>query len=203
MVRADRLEPKVKAALLEVVRNPECVFEEMARRMDGEDSALDRSIASLKGQVRKMSAEIQRVTLREAQGFIRESDFEEMIGPLNLGRDQLEEELALLLRQKGDIEDLGRVKEAMRTAFTRYSDALDDLDGAGLTTLLRLLRVRVTILPGRRVLVTGVIDAGLLTIGQTWACTSNWRYTVVIRSKPSQWPRRRKNSSRRKGKDSK
>ena len=169
MVRADRLEPKVKAALLEVVRNPECVFEEMARRMEGEDSDLDRAIASLKGQLRTKTKDIQTLTYQRTQRHIRQSDYEALLGPLNLGRDRLEEELALLSQQKGDIDDLGRVREAMRTAFTRYSDALDDLDGAGLTTLLRLLQVRVTIMPGRRVLVTGVIDAGLLTIAQTWA----------------------------------
>ena len=148
--------------------------------MDGEDSALERGISALKGQLRKKDREIQTLTVQRAKGLIRQSMFEKLLAPMNLGRDQLEEELALLLRQKGDIEDLGRVEEAIRTAFMRYSDALDDLDGAGLTTLLRLLQVRMTILPGRRVLVTGVIDAGLLTIEQTLASLSGGKYSFVI-----------------------
>ena len=87
-------------------------------------------------------------------------------------------------------------------ALARYADSLNQPDQEGLQRLMRLLNIQVVMTPGR-VLVTGLLDPSLFTIGRTLACPLNWRYTVVIRPKHGQWPRKRRNSRRHNEKDSK
>lgn len=77
--------------------------------------------------------------------------------------------------------------------LAKYADSLNQPDQEGLQRLMRLLNIQVVMIPGR-VLVTGLLDPSLFTIGRTLESTSNWRYTVVLKPKADEWPPSRKKS---------
>ena len=197
-VRAYILEPKVDFHLREVVRNPAGILEGIRKGLSGEDPGRERRISTLEEQLRKQRLEVDRLTIQWVKENIDEDTYERLLAPMRVGTERVKEDLALLLREKRDVEDFSRIEEAMGAVLSRYRENLHNLGRKSLEALMRLLGVRLTMMPGKRVLVTGVIDPGLLTIGRTSACSPNWDYTVILKPNPSKWPAVKPRSGRRK-----
>ena len=167
-VRADKLEPAVRKSLEEMVRAPEGIVAELRREASGDSSRLDQRIADLERKLRKQDLEFDTLTLQVSSGRIDQERFDRLSSPMRNGIERLKEEIRLLARQKADIEKWSGVEERVRLSLARYADSLGDLDREGLRRLMLLLDVQLVLTPGQ-VLVTGVLDPSLFTIGQTLA----------------------------------
>ena len=127
--RADKLEPVVVEHIRAVVENPEGVLEGMRRDMAGDGAGLGRRIGALKGQLRKKEIEADTLTLQRSKGLIRQGAYERLLAPMNLVLERLENEVALLIQQKGEMENKELYEEQVRAVLMRYRANLDNLDG--------------------------------------------------------------------------
>ena len=134
--------------------------------------------------------------MKDVRGEIDKRAFKNLLAPIVNLRLQLEEDLELLNRQMALIEGFDNLQTQAEALCRQYSDRLDELGREDRLRLFRLLNVRLTRSP-RRVSVTGILDPTLFTTERTWACVSNWRYTVVLRPNPGEWPPNGKSSGRR------
>ncbi len=186
-LRADKLEPVVDKFVEEAVRNPDGFLEVIRRETSDGGAKLERRVAGKKRELKKKQDEADGLTLQVAKKLIKQARYERLMAPLNVVIERLEEELALLVSQKGAAENLEAFEKQVRATFLQYKEGLSTLDKEGRQQLMRLLNVRVTCYRGR-VLVTGVLDPSLFTTERTWACSSNWAYTVVLKPRPGDWP---------------
>ena len=129
---------------------------------------MDLRISHLKGRVTKVRLQVASLSIQEAKSLIDLEMFETLVAPMNHLLAQYEKESALLVEQKGRTEGFDKFEEQVRAAFLRYANGLDSLDSEGLQQLMRLLNIRLVAGPGR-LLVTGVLDPSLFTIGRTSA----------------------------------
>jgi site-specific DNA recombinase len=166
--RADRLEPVVWKHICAAVQDPSGIIEDL-REASGDGGAdLDRRISHLKEQVNKRRAEVATMARQLMKGLIDQQMFETLVAPINRLLARTEEDIALLSEQRKLNEGLDHLEEHIRALFSQYADGLSSLDFEGKQKLMRLLNVRLVGGPSR-VMVTGVLDPSIFTIGQTSA----------------------------------
>ena len=178
-MRAEKLEPVVFEHIVEVVKNPEGVLAEFRKESTGGSADLDKRIGKLQGECKKYELELMLLTKQRTKKIINQRVYEKLAAGINNASDQVERELALLVEQKGVVEDWDGLEEGIRVAFLRYADSLDELDDDGMNRLMNLLKVQLTATHGR-VLVTGMVDPALFTIGRTSAL-------LRVRSRRCRW----------------
>ena len=126
----------------------------------------------MKRQVQKQRLELATTTRQLTRGKIDGELYDSLAAPINNFLEQLGKEIAGLEEQSKVAENQGRAEEHVRAVLLRHADSLDTLDDEGMQQLLRLLNARLTarLQDGqKRVLVTGVLDPSLFTIGRTLA----------------------------------
>ena len=191
--RADQLEPAVWEHIYSAINDPSPVFDQIRANVSGPTDVVGRQVTELQRSIRKARQEEETLVLQRTKGIIDQETLERLITPITNYRVKLEQELALVQEQRNLSDNVDRVEELVSFGLAAYRKGLSGLDAEARNRLLRLLRIRLTG-RGRRVLVTGVIDPSLFTTGQTLESTSNWRYIVVLKPKPDEWPPSRKKS---------
>ena len=167
-MRADELEPVLLKHIRAAVQDPTGIISDMRHDSGDGGADLDLRISHLKGRVTKVRLQVASLSIQEAKSLIDLEMFETLVAPMNHLLAQYEKESALLVEQKGRTEGFDKFEEQVRAAFLRYANGLDSLDSEGLQQLMRLLNIRLVAGPGR-LLVTGVLDPSLFTIGRTSA----------------------------------
>ena len=167
--RADFLEPAVWRHICAAVQDPSGIIEDLRRAYGDGGSDVDRRISTLRRQVQKRRHEVATLVVQRTKGLIDQAMLETLVAPINHLLEQYERDLGLLEEQKKLSEGLNQLEERIRACLSKYAEGLDSLDSEGKRRLMNLLNVRLTAGSDRRVLVTGVLDLSLFTIGRTLA----------------------------------
>ena len=178
-MRGDKLEPPVFDHILEAVRNPAGIIEELRQVSVDGGANLDQRISRLKGQVKKRRHELATLTMQRTKEIIDQEMYESLSAPVNNLLAQLAGDVAGLEEQKKLAEGWDLFEGSVRAALSQYAEALDTLDSEGMQRLMRMLGVRLVAGP-KRVLVTGQLDPSLFTTEQTLASLSGSKYSFVI-----------------------
>ena len=167
-MRGDKLEPPVFDHILEAVRNPAGIIEELRQVSVDGGVNLDQRISRLKGQVKKHRYELATLTMQRTKEIIDQEMYESLSAPVNNLLAQLAGDVAGLEEQKKLAEGWELLEDRLRAALSQYAETLDTLDSEGMQRLMRMLGVRLVAGP-KRVLVTGQLDPSLFTTERTLA----------------------------------
>ena len=166
--RAGDLEPLLWEHIYEAVENPTLIFDEIRANVSGPSEAVGRQVFELERSINKALQEESTLVMQRTKEIINQRMLERLIIPITNHRCQLEDELSLLLAQRSLVDNVDQAEEVVSIALAGYRQGLREMDSEARQRLLRLLGIRLTG-RGRTVLVTGVIDPSLFTIGQTLA----------------------------------
>ena len=193
--RADMLEPAAWEHIYKVVEDPSPFFDQIRANVSGPTDLVARQVTELQRSIREDRKREASLALQRTQGVIDQELQKQLIAPITNHRLESERQLDLLQQQRNLSNNLDQVEDVVSRALSAYRKGLYELDAESRNRLLRLLGIRLTG-RGRKVLVTGVIDPSLFTTRQTLACTSNWRYTVVLKPKTGEWPPKQRSPGR-------
>ena len=167
-VRADKLEPVVREHIFGAVKDPTLILEGMQQTSLESGGKLQKRISGLERRWKKSRLEVATLTKQLMGKRIDQEMYEILLAPVNHLLAQLEKDIAILKEQEKVEEERDQFGERVRAALSKYSDSLDELDDEGMQRLMRLLNTRLIREPDG-VLVTGVLDPSLFTIGRTSA----------------------------------
>jgi len=126
----------------------------------------------LQRRLNSTRSEINTTVVQRNKGLIDQRTFEEVVGPLNLVRDELQNEIAMLEEQRQVSESQDTTEHRITEAFKRYADRLDAISDEEWRGLMTVFQIRLDASLDR-VLITGQIDPKLITTEHTSASNSS------------------------------
>ena len=171
-IRADRLEGVVWEMVSEAIRHPEILSQEVQRHAETGDGNLGERMTRLHSEI---------VDLKNQQRRLIEQRQKDVID------QEILERLSALEDQQKSKDAVVHAEERIAEYCRRLAEGLDNLDQAGKRATFAAFGVKVEA-TREDLSVVLEIDPGVTIIYPSSAPSVNYRYTVVMKPKPGEWP---------------